>query len=105
MVPEDTLVDSFTEFVKLSEPRLRHALSAVFGSEMGKDLTAEAFSYGWEHWEGSSPISSHSCLSLDADELSVGSPCAFAHTDRLDRANAAIADVTLWRALASLSGS
>ena len=51
MAAEDTLVDSFTEFVKLTEPRLRHSLSALFGTEAGKDLAADALVYGWEHWE------------------------------------------------------
>lgn len=51
MVPNDILVDSFTEFVKATEPRLRHALSAVFGTDMGKEMTAESLAYGWEHWE------------------------------------------------------
>jgi RNA polymerase sigma factor (sigma-70 family) len=51
MVPNDTMVDSFTEFVKDNEPRLRHALSAVFGTDLGKEMTAESLGYGWEHWE------------------------------------------------------
>ena len=51
MVPNDVLVDSFTEFVKETEPRLRHALSAVFGTDLGKEMTAESLAYGWEHWE------------------------------------------------------
>ena len=51
MVPNDILVDSFTEFVKETEPRLRHALSAVFGTDLGKEMTAESLAYGWEHWE------------------------------------------------------
>ena len=51
MVPNDVLVDSFTEFVEETEPRLRHALSAVFGTELGKEMTAESLAYGWEHWE------------------------------------------------------
>ena len=51
MVPNDILVDSFTDFVKQTEPRLRHALSALFGTELGKEMTAESLAYGWEHWE------------------------------------------------------
>ena len=51
MVPNDILVDSFTEFVQETEPRLRHALSAVFGTDLGKEMTAESLAYGWEHWE------------------------------------------------------
>ena len=50
-MPDDILVDSFTEFVKQTEPRLRHALSALFGTELGKEMTAESLAYGWEHWD------------------------------------------------------
>jgi DNA-directed RNA polymerase specialized sigma24 family protein len=50
-LPDEILVDSFTEFVKLTEPRLRHALSALFGTDLGKEMTAESLAYGWEHWD------------------------------------------------------
>jgi RNA polymerase sigma-70 factor (ECF subfamily) len=42
--------DSFTEFVREVEPRLRHALIAGFGLEAAQEATAEAMAYGWEHW-------------------------------------------------------
>jgi RNA polymerase sigma-70 factor (ECF subfamily) len=51
MISPTTAVGSFTEFVKNTEPRLRHALSAAYGLEVGRDATAEALAYGWEHWE------------------------------------------------------
>lgn len=41
---------SFTVFVSETEPRLRHALVARFGPDAGRDATAEALAYGWEHW-------------------------------------------------------
>jgi RNA polymerase sigma factor (sigma-70 family) len=50
-LPDDILVDSFTVFVKRTEPRLRHALSALFGTDLGKEMTAESLAYGWEHWD------------------------------------------------------
>ncbi len=50
MVDHDTLADSFTEFVIAAEPRLRHALCAAFGADLGRDATAQALAYGWEHW-------------------------------------------------------
>ena len=50
MVDHDTLADSFTEFVGKVEPRLRHALCAAFGGDQGREATAEALAYGWEHW-------------------------------------------------------
>lgn len=33
------------------EPRLRQALSATLGSDLGRDAAVDALSYGWEHWE------------------------------------------------------
>ncbi|MEE8375666.1 MAG: RNA polymerase sigma factor [Acidimicrobiia bacterium] len=42
---------AFTEFVTLYEPKLRIALMAACGTERGREATAEAFAYAWEHWE------------------------------------------------------
>ena len=41
----------FEGFVREGEPRLRRALVAASGSEEGRDATAEAFAYAWEHWK------------------------------------------------------
>jgi DNA-directed RNA polymerase specialized sigma24 family protein len=41
----------FEGFMKQGEPRLRHALVAAYGFEDGRDATAEALAYAWEHWE------------------------------------------------------
>ena len=41
---------SFKDFFGIAEPRLRHALVAAVGRERGRDATAEALAYGWEHW-------------------------------------------------------
>jgi RNA polymerase sigma-70 factor (ECF subfamily) len=51
VIPDDTAVGSFTELVKDLEPRLRHALSTTYGLDVGREATAEALAYGWEHWE------------------------------------------------------
>ncbi len=51
MLSDQPVVDSFTEFVESTEPRLRHILSAAFGSEAGMEATADALAYGWENWE------------------------------------------------------
>lgn len=51
MIPDDVAVGSFEEFVKRTEPRLRHALSATHGLEAGREATADALAYGWEHWD------------------------------------------------------
>jgi RNA polymerase sigma-70 factor (ECF subfamily) len=51
MVTLESKQESFTVFAKQVEPRLRHALTAVFGQEKARDATAEALAYGWEHWD------------------------------------------------------
>ena len=51
MLPDETKADSFTEFVVGTETRLRHALTAAFGPERGREGAAEALAYGWEHWD------------------------------------------------------
>lgn len=43
--------ETFTEFVKNVEPRLAYALSLAYGSETGKEATADALAYAWENWE------------------------------------------------------
>jgi DNA-directed RNA polymerase specialized sigma24 family protein len=45
-----TLSERFERFVTLYEPRLRRALVTRFGTEEGRDATAEALAYAWEHW-------------------------------------------------------
>ena len=47
----ESVVDSFTEWARCVEPRLRHALTASFGSQAGKDATADALAHAWEHWD------------------------------------------------------
>lgn len=43
--------ESFTAFVKETEPQLRHALVAAFGQDRGLEATAVALAYAFEHWE------------------------------------------------------
>ncbi len=43
--------ESFTVFAREVEPRLRHALTAALGQELGHEAAAEAMAYGWEHWD------------------------------------------------------
>jgi DNA-directed RNA polymerase specialized sigma24 family protein len=47
----DTPDEDFRLFVERSEPRLRRAFVAAYGSERGREATAEALAYAWEHWE------------------------------------------------------
>ena len=46
-----TKVDAFTDFVTEVEPRLRRALTATFGSELGQEAAADALLYGWRNWD------------------------------------------------------
>lgn len=50
LLRDQTEADSFTEFARTVEPGLRRALTAGFGSEIGREAAAEALAYGWEHW-------------------------------------------------------
>jgi DNA-directed RNA polymerase specialized sigma24 family protein len=40
----------FATFMRDAEPRLRRALVAVYGSQRGRDATAEGLAWGWENW-------------------------------------------------------
>lgn len=51
MLPDDVAVDSFTEWFRDAEPRIRNALTATFGFQVGRDAAAEALSHAWENWE------------------------------------------------------
>lgn len=42
--------EDFEVFVRETEPRLRRALCAAYGTELGREATAEALAYAWEHW-------------------------------------------------------
>ncbi len=42
--------EEFEAFVRDVEPRLRIALTAVFGPESGRDAAAAALAWAWEHW-------------------------------------------------------
>src|SRR5580704_15740767 len=42
--------EQFTRFFVEVEPKLRRALVARYGQERGREATAEAFAWAWEHW-------------------------------------------------------
>ena len=46
-----TATASFTSFVEDAGSRLRLALIARYGPDVGAEATAEALAYGWEHWD------------------------------------------------------
>ena len=41
----------FTMFAAAVEPRLRRALVAWYGVDIGAEATADAMEYAWEHWD------------------------------------------------------
>ena len=43
--------DAFTSFFAGCEPRLKHALVASCGAEVGREATADALEYAWRHWD------------------------------------------------------
>ena len=43
--------ESFTVFAREVEPRLRYALVAAVGQDLGQDAACEALAYGWRHWD------------------------------------------------------
>ena len=47
----------FTAFVHEFEPRLSFALAAAYGPDVGREATADALMYAWEHWERVSAMS------------------------------------------------
>ena len=51
VLPDRTKSDSFATFVQEVELRLRQALTAALGPELGREAAAEALVYGWEHWD------------------------------------------------------
>jgi RNA polymerase sigma factor (sigma-70 family) len=42
---------AFEAFFRATEPRLRRALVAAYGPDLGRDAASEALAYAWEHWE------------------------------------------------------
>lgn len=42
--------EDFSVFVGELEPKLSYALAAAYGVEVGKESTADALAYAWEHW-------------------------------------------------------
>jgi len=48
LLPDQASVDTFSAFVV--EPRLRRALTATFGPDVGREAATEALVYGWTHW-------------------------------------------------------
>lgn len=51
MLRDQTAVDSYGELVRRLEPGLRRALTAGFGSEIGRESASEALAYGWQYWD------------------------------------------------------
>ena len=56
MTAPDTSHRTFAEFHGQAEPILRRALIARYGGEVGRESTAEALAYAWEHWQKVEPM-------------------------------------------------
>lgn len=50
MTKPQTSGQTFADFHGQAEPKLRRALIARYGGEVGREATAEALAYGWENW-------------------------------------------------------
>jgi RNA polymerase sigma factor (sigma-70 family) len=46
-----TTEERFSRFAAETEPRLRRALVAWYGLEVGSEATADALAYAWERWD------------------------------------------------------
>lgn len=42
---------AFAAFFRVAEPRLRRALVAAYGAEVGREATADALAWAWAHWD------------------------------------------------------
>lgn len=51
LVEQTPSVETFTDFARSVEPKLRYALVAACGPSKGLDATQDALVYAWEHWE------------------------------------------------------
>ena len=51
MLTQSTRHDSFTEFAREVEPRLRRALVAGYGTQKGREAAADALVYAWRKWD------------------------------------------------------
>ncbi len=51
MRTEASVDETFTQFARRVEPRLRQALVALYGPVGGVEAAEEALVYGWQHWD------------------------------------------------------
>ena len=47
---QDHALESFTDWAEYAEPKIRQALTASFGVQVGKDAAADALAHAWENW-------------------------------------------------------
>jgi DNA-directed RNA polymerase specialized sigma24 family protein len=55
-VEQTSVQESFAAFFADAEPRLRRALVARLGAERGREATAEALAWAFEHWSEVEPM-------------------------------------------------
>lgn len=51
MLSDETTTTSFTTWAQEAEPRLRQALTALFGVQEGLEATADGLAFAWERWD------------------------------------------------------
>ena len=51
IVDMDRRSEQFAGFFTEAEPRLRHALVANYGPEVGREAAADALEYSWTNWQ------------------------------------------------------
>ncbi len=64
----------FSEFVRTTEARLHRALIAQLGWDRGREATAEAFAYSWEHWDRVNAMSDSAGYLFRVDKSRVRRP-------------------------------
>lgn len=92
----------FRSFMSEAEPRLHNALVAAYGHERGREATAEALAYGWEHWEQLKTMSNPAGYLYRVGQ-SRTRPRRIRHLFDRDTHNEPVAEPGLHAALAALS--
>ncbi len=89
MLSDRTSIDTFALFVAEVEPRLRRALTATFGADVGREAAAEALAYGWLHWDRVGAMDNPAGYLYRVGQTqgrSIPRPVSFGHVDKVTAA-------------------
>jgi DNA-directed RNA polymerase specialized sigma24 family protein len=105
-----SMTDTFEAFFAEAEPRLRRALVARFGVERGREATAEALAWAYEHWsevqEMDNPIGYLYRVGQSRTRpRRTIAPMRVVSAGQVDAAPIAPVDPELWAAMWSLSAA